>query len=78
VVDGVLKLILVSMAPISDGLTGSVSHSFTDRCSEGWPLVPAEDPGPGEDLCNSFECQPPWTRDSLDPVSRGGGDAQVS
>jgi hypothetical protein len=65
-------------ALISDGLTGGVSHNITDRSSEGCPLVPAEDPGPGEDLCNDFECHPPWTRDSLDSVSRGGGDAQVS
>jgi hypothetical protein len=40
--------------------------------------VLAEDPGSREDLCNCLEFHPPWTRDSLDPVSWGGGDAQVS
>jgi hypothetical protein len=77
-VDGALQLTLVATAPRSDGLPGGVSHNITDRCSEGWPLMPAEDPGPREDLCDSFEFHPPWTRDSLNPVSRGGGDAQVS
>jgi hypothetical protein len=36
-VDGVLQLILVEMAPRSDGLLGGISHNITDRCSEGWP-----------------------------------------
>jgi hypothetical protein len=40
--------------------------------------VPAEDPGPGDDLCDGFEFHLPWMRDSLDLVSGGGGDAQVS
>jgi hypothetical protein len=40
--------------------------------------VPTEDRKPREDLCDGFEFQPPWTRDSLDLVSEGGGDAQVS
>jgi hypothetical protein len=66
-----MQLILVEMAPRSDGLPGGVSHNITDRCPEGWPLVPAEDPGPGEDLYNYLEFQPPWTHDSLDPVSWG-------
>jgi hypothetical protein len=77
-VDGVLQFILVVMALRSDGLPGGISHSITNRCSEGWPLVPAEDPGPGEDLCNCLEFHPPWTRDSLDLVSWGRGDAHVS
>jgi hypothetical protein len=68
-VDGVLQLILVATAPRSDGLLGGVSHIITDRCSEAWLLVPAEDPGPKEDLCDGFEFHPPWTWDSLDPVS---------
>jgi hypothetical protein len=76
--DGVLQLILVAMAPRSDGLPGSISHSITDRCSEGWPLVLAQDPEPREDLCNYLEFHLSWTRDSLDPVSWGGCDAQVS
>jgi hypothetical protein len=76
--DVVLPLILVATAPRSDGLPSGVSHSITDRCSEDWPLVPAEDPGPGEELCDGFEFHPPWMRDFLDPVSGGGGDAQVS
>jgi hypothetical protein len=66
------------MAPRSDGLPGGVSHRISDRCSEGWHLVPTEDPGPREDLCDGFEFHPPWMRDSLDLVSRGGGNAQVS
>jgi hypothetical protein len=78
VVDGVLQFTLVAMAPRSDDLLGGISHNITDRCSEGWPLVPAEDPGSGEDLCNCLEFHPPWMRDSLDPVAWGGGDAQMS
>jgi hypothetical protein len=54
-VDGVLQFILVATSPRSDGLPGGISHNITDRCSEGWPLVPAEDPGPREDLCNYLE-----------------------
>jgi hypothetical protein len=41
-------------------------------------LIDALDPGAKEVLCNCHEFHPPWTRDSLDPVSWGGGDAQVS
>jgi hypothetical protein len=78
VVDGVLQFTLVAMAPRSDGLLGDSRHNITDRCSEGWPLVPAEDPGSGEDLCSYLEFHPSWTRDFLDPISWGGGDAQVS
>jgi hypothetical protein len=66
------------MAPRSDGLLVSVSHSITDRCSEGWPLVQVEDPGPREDLYDGLEFHPPWMQNSLDSVSWGGGDAQVS
>jgi hypothetical protein len=65
-------------APRSDGLPGGISHSVTNRFSEGWTLVSAVDPGSREDLCNYLEFHPPWTRDSLDPVSWGRGDAQVS
>jgi hypothetical protein len=78
---GGLKLVLLLLrqeAPRNDGLPGGVNHSIIDRCSEGWPLVPAEDPGPREDLCDDFEFHPPWTRGSIHPESRGGGDAQVS
>jgi hypothetical protein len=78
VVDGVLQFILVATAPRSDGLPGSISHTITDRCSEGWPLVPVEDLGSGEYLYNYLEFHPPWMHDSLDPVSWGGGDAQLS
>jgi hypothetical protein len=56
--DGVLQLILVTMAPRSDGLTSGISHSITNRCSEGWPLVPVEDPGSREDHCNCLEFHP--------------------
>jgi hypothetical protein len=76
-VNGVLQFILATMAPRSDGLPGGISHSIIDRCFEGWPLMPTEDPGSG-DLCNSLEFHLPWTWDSLDPVSWGGGAAQVS
>jgi hypothetical protein len=69
VVDGVLQLILVAMAPRSDALQGGISHNITNRCSEGWPLVSIEDPGPREYLYNCLEFHPPWTRDSLDLVS---------
>jgi hypothetical protein len=77
-VDRVLQFTLVATTPRCDGLPGGISHSITDRCSEGWPLVPAEDPGSRENLCNCLEFHPPWMRDSLDPVSWGGGDAEVS
>jgi hypothetical protein len=40
--------------------------------------MPTEDPRPREDLCVDFEFHPPWTWDSLDPVSRVGDDALVS
>jgi hypothetical protein len=36
-VDGVLQFTLVATAPRSDGLLDGISHSITDRCSEGWP-----------------------------------------
>jgi hypothetical protein len=78
VVDGVLQFILVATALRSEGLPGVICHSITDRCSEGWPLVPVEDPRSGENLYNSLEFYLPWTRDSLDLVSWGRGDAQVS
>jgi hypothetical protein len=58
-VDGVLQLILVVMALRSDGLPGGVSHNITDRCSEGWPLVPTKDPRPREDLSNGLEFHSP-------------------
>jgi hypothetical protein len=59
VVYRVLQFTLVATAPRSDGLPGAISHSITDRCSEGWPLVFAEDPRSGEDLCNCLEFHPP-------------------
>jgi hypothetical protein len=66
------------MDPRSGGLQGYVSHSVTVRCSKGWPLVPVENPGPEEDLCDGLELHSPWMWDFLDLVSGGGGDAQVS
>jgi hypothetical protein len=66
------------MAPRSDGLPSGISHSITDRCSEGRPLVSVEDPRSIEDLCDYLEFHPSWIWDSLDSVSWGGGDAQVS
>jgi hypothetical protein len=77
-VDGLLQFIIVVMALRGDGLPGGISHSITDRCSEDWPLVPTEDTGSKEDQCNYLEFHPPWMWDSLDLVSWGGGDAQVS
>jgi hypothetical protein len=76
-VDGVLQPALVATDPRSDGLLGSVSHDVIARCSESWPLVPAEDPGPEEDLTDGHEFHAPWTQDYPDPISRGGGDAKV-
>jgi hypothetical protein len=76
-VDGVLQFTLVAMAPRSDGLPSSISHSITNSCSEGWPLVPVEDPRSREDLYNCLEFHLPWTWDSFDLVSWGGDDAQV-
>jgi hypothetical protein len=78
VVDGILQLIQVVMASRADSLPGGISHSITNTCSEGWPLVPIEDLGPGEDFCNCLDFHPSWMRDSLDLVSWSGGDAQVS
>jgi hypothetical protein len=54
------------------------AHTIIDRCSEGWPLVPTEDPGPREDLYDGFEFHPPLTWDSFDPISGGGGDPKLS
>jgi hypothetical protein len=76
-VDGVLHLVFVAMDPQSDGLPGGVSHSITTRCSESWPLVPAEDPGPMEDLCDGLDLHPPRSQDFLDPIPGGSGDAQI-
>jgi hypothetical protein len=55
VVDGVLQLLLVAMTPRSDSLSSGVSHSIATRRSEGWLLVPADNPGPREDLCDGIE-----------------------
>jgi hypothetical protein len=77
VVDGVLQLTRVAMEPRGDGLPGGVSNSVTVGGPESWSLVSTEDSGAEEDLCNSFELHPPWMRDFLDLVPRGGCDAQV-
>jgi hypothetical protein len=58
-------------------LPSDVSHNIVVRHSKRWPLLPAEDPGPEEDLYDGLELHPPWTWDFLDPVPRGGGDGQV-
>jgi hypothetical protein len=76
-VDGVLQPTLVATDPRDDGLLGGISHSITARCYERWSLVFAEDSGPEEDLYDGFKLHLPWTRDFLDPVPRGCGDAQV-
>jgi hypothetical protein len=75
--DGVLQLVLVAMTSRSDSLPGGVNHSVTARCSEGWPLVPIDDLGLREDLYDCLEFHTLWTQDFLDPISRGGGDAQL-
>jgi hypothetical protein len=77
-VDGVQQFTLVATAPRSDGLPGGIIHNITDRCSDGWPLVPVEDPRSEEDIYNCLEFHPTRMQDSLDPVSWGGGDAHVS
>jgi hypothetical protein len=77
VVDGVLQPTLVAMDPPCDGLPGGVSNSVPVRGTESWSLVSAEDSRSEEDLCNGFELHPPWTWDFLDPVLRGGCDAQM-
>jgi hypothetical protein len=76
-VDRVPKLTLIATHLGRDGLPGGVSHNIVARCSESGPLVPAEDSRPKEDLCDGLELNPPWTRDFLDPLPRGSGDAQV-
>jgi hypothetical protein len=77
VVDGVLQPTLVATDPRCDGLPGGIDNSITVRGPESWFLVLAEDSGSEENLCDGFELYPPWTRDLLDPVPGGGGDAQV-
>jgi hypothetical protein len=77
-VDRVLQLTSVTMAPRGDGLPGGISHNLTGRCSKPWSLIPVDDLGPVEDIYNGLEFHQPWTRNSLDPISWGGGDAQVS
>jgi hypothetical protein len=76
-VDGVLQPTLVATNRRGDGLPGGISHSVTARRSKSWSLEFAEDLGPKEDLCNSPDLHPPWTRDFLDLVPGGGGDPQV-
>jgi hypothetical protein len=67
----------VATALRGDGIPGNVSHSIAARCSKDWPLVPADHPGPGEDLCYGWVLNPPWAWDSLDLVLRCSGDPQV-
>jgi hypothetical protein len=75
-VDGVLQLTLVATNPQYDGLPDSISNNVAMRGAESWSLVSAED-SRSEDLCDGFELHLPWTRDFLDPVLGGDGDAQV-
>jgi hypothetical protein len=77
VVDGVLQLTLVATDPRHDGLLGDISNSVAVRAPESWSLVSAEDSGSKEDFCDGFELYLPCTRDFLDPIPGGGGDAQV-
>jgi hypothetical protein len=77
VVDGVLQPTLVATDPRRDGLLGGISNSVTVRGPESWSLVSTEDFRYEEDFCDGFELHPPWTRDFLDPVPGGSGDAQV-
>jgi hypothetical protein len=77
VVDGVLQSTLVATDPWCDGLPGGIGNSIAARGPESRSLVSAEDSGSEENLCDSFEIHPPWTRDFLDPVPGSSGDAQV-
>jgi hypothetical protein len=70
-----LQLVLVVAAPRGDGLPGSISHNIVARHLEGWPLVPTDHPRSGEDLRYGSILNPPWARDSLDPVLGCGGDS---
>jgi hypothetical protein len=47
------------------------------RGPESWSLVSAGDSRSEEDFYNGFELQLPRMQDFLDPIPRGGGDAQV-
>jgi hypothetical protein len=51
--------------------------SVATRGPKSWSFVSVEDSRSEEDLCNGFELHPPRTRDFLDAVPGGGGDAQV-
>jgi hypothetical protein len=73
----VIHLVLVVTAPRGDGLLGSISHSIIARCLEGWPLVPADHPGPREDLCYGPILIPALVRDSFDLVLGYSSDTQV-
>jgi hypothetical protein len=77
VIDKVLQLVLVVAAPRGDGLLGSINHNITNRCLEGWPLVPTDNPGSGEDLRYGAVVNSPRARESLDPVLGCGGDSHV-
>jgi hypothetical protein len=77
VVERVLQPTLVAMDPRCDGLPGGISNSIAARGPESWSPVSAEDSRSKEDFCDGFELQQSWTWDFLDPVPRGGGDAQV-
>jgi hypothetical protein len=77
VLDGVLHPTLVTTDPRCDGLPGGISNSVAARGPESWSLVSAEDSRSRENLYYGFELHPPWMWDFLDPVPRGGGDAQL-
>jgi hypothetical protein len=76
-VDRVLQPMLVATDPRCDGLSGGIGNSIIARGPENWSLVSAEDSRSKENVCDRFKLHPPWTRDLLDPVPGGGGDAQM-
>jgi hypothetical protein len=77
VVDKVLQPALVVVDPRCDGLSGGITNSIPVRGPKSMSLVSAEDSRSEEDFYDGFELHPPWARDFLDPIPRGGGDAQV-
>jgi hypothetical protein len=76
-VDGVLQPTLVASDPRCDGLPSGIGNIIAVRGPKSWSLVSVEDSGSKENLYDGFELHPPLTRDLLNLVPGGGGDAQV-
>jgi hypothetical protein len=77
VVDGVLQSTLVASDPRYDGLPSGIGNINAVRGPKSWSLVSVEDSGSEENIYDGFELHPPLTRDLLNLVPGGGGDAQV-